>query len=146
MSQRDCLKPWKGKRIKARGFLRALPYLRDVALVDEVEAELDNRWVQIGHAWIQKADQFNFVKLIAHDLVEFTAVVSVREYSNDTKIGFCWPKHIRPLQGHEEPTGAKDIPMTTQTFNLIRSAQRKTQGQKRFVAVNGKWRRVIFVN
>ncbi len=146
MSARDCLRPWKGRRVKARGFLRAIPGRHNVALLDEVEVKLDARWVQIGHAWVQKADLMRFVKLNANDLIEFTAKVTVKKYPNGTKIGFRWPKQIRSLQGHEEPTGAEDIPMTVQTFNLLRSGQRKTEGQRRFASVNGEWRRVIFVN
>lgn len=143
MSPRNCLKPWEGKRVKARGFLRVISGVRDVALVDDVEVELDAKWIQIGHVWVQKADLMRFINLAAHDQIEFTAKVSLKVQPN---ISLLWPKHIRPLQSHQEPTGAEDIPMTIQTYNLLKSRQRKTEGKKQFVAVNGKWRRVIFVN
>jgi len=86
-----------------------------------------------------------FVNVKPHQFVEFTAKVTVKKYPAAVKIGLRWPKHIRPLKGHKEPTEAKDIPMTVQTFNLLRSGHRRTEGESRFAEVNGEWRKVIFV-
>ena len=72
MSQRDCLKSYVGKRVKARGYLRVISGLHDVALLDDVEVELENKWVLIGHSWVQRAGLMRFVKLNTHEPLEFT--------------------------------------------------------------------------
>jgi hypothetical protein len=145
MSIREYLKPLEGARVNAKGHYRAISGKWGAALFDDLEVEVEGTWIQIGHAWVQRADTLRVIDLRPDAFVGFRATVRVIAYPNATKIGLYRPRRIRVLGSGQKPTDALDINLTVLTYSALPSTWRKTEGQRRFARVNGEWRRVVFL-